>query len=510
MLQALNSSFAEGTVPVLAPIHLDGSAAYRRTVAKYYIEPTLMEAQELNTTNLLGSSLYHIKAAAGVGIAASTAVKDSSQWLTEAAIGQPKQNIRLNFDTGSSDFWVFSTDMPASERQGQSAYAPTNSRSSVSANPGQASTWNITYADKSGAAGVVGHDTLWLGGIAVKSQAVQRASFVSQDFFSDASATGLLGLAFGKLNTVKPQRVATPMENLIAQGRLAQPLFTAKLVDGTVAQGSGGHFTFGFIDQDAFVGQLSYTPVDTSAGFWEVNSPYLRIGRNGVDIPRPGALSSSASLAKRDGQPSSPLAPTLASLVPGFARRKGSCGSLSTKDAESVSKELLSWGQQIANGLASLFGRSPSSRDRSSAASGLSVFDGSMQSGLVPQHSAIIDTGTTLMLVDDETVLTIHQQVKGATYSKKHGGYLVPCKAQLPDLFFMIGSAYHGVPGASLAFAPVEDNMCFSGIQSRGTMDRDIYGDVFLKNNYVVFLQQAGSEQIGIGWRPDILPKFAQ
>jgi len=47
------------------------------------------------------------------------------------------------------------------------------------------------------------------------SIAIELATSISDSFLTDGGNDGLLGLAWPKLNTVKPHPVATPVENLI-------------------------------------------------------------------------------------------------------------------------------------------------------------------------------------------------------------------------------------------------------------------------------------------------------
>jgi len=63
-------------------------------------------------------------------------------------------------------------------------------------------TWNISYGDGSGASGLVGTDTVTIGKTVVTKQAVELANKVSSTFVSDTS-DGLVGLAFGGINTGK-------------------------------------------------------------------------------------------------------------------------------------------------------------------------------------------------------------------------------------------------------------------------------------------------------------------
>jgi hypothetical protein len=56
-----------------------------------------------------------------------------------------------------------------------------------------------------------------LGGLVIKNQAVECAKKISDDF-SSGEGDGLLGLAFNKINTVKPGPVPTPVMNMNTEG----------------------------------------------------------------------------------------------------------------------------------------------------------------------------------------------------------------------------------------------------------------------------------------------------
>ena len=57
----------------------------------------------------------------------------------------------------------------------------------------------------------------------MEGQAVECANSASSQMFN-SKMDGLLGLAFGKLNGVKPKPVNTPVENMILQGDIKDVL----------------------------------------------------------------------------------------------------------------------------------------------------------------------------------------------------------------------------------------------------------------------------------------------
>jgi aspergillopepsin I len=101
----------------------------------------------------------------------------------------------------------------------------------------------------------------------------------------------------------------------------------------------------------------------------------------------------------------------------------------------------------------------------------------------------IADTGTTLLLLDDEVVSAYYKQVDGAQQDSSAGGYTFDCSAKLPDFTVTISGYDAVVPGDLINYAPASQgsSTCLGGIQSNSGIGFSIFGDIFLKSQYVVF-----------------------
>ncbi|KFX87380.1 hypothetical protein V495_01496 [Pseudogymnoascus sp. VKM F-4514 (FW-929)] len=192
------------------------------------------------------------------------------EYLSPVQIGTPAQTVNLNFDTGSADLWVNTNETPENQQNGQKEYNPTLS-STASRMDG--ATWDITYGDGSASSGIVYLDTVTIGGVTVQKQAVESAQKVSSSFQSDAASSGLLGLGFGSINTVQPQQQKTFFEN--AMNDLASPLFTVNLM-----KQAAGSYDFGYINESEHTGEIKYTPVDNTRGFWGFNPTGFQVGNS--------------------------------------------------------------------------------------------------------------------------------------------------------------------------------------------------------------------------------------
>jgi hypothetical protein len=377
-----------------------GPRAYKRALQKFGFNGITFKPDGEVATRLKAASNMSAVVGQGTqdGSTPTAPTQNDAQFLSPVTIGG--QQMIMNFDSGSSDTWVFNTNLPSAAQQGHNVYDP--SKSTTFENALAQSTFNVSYGDGSGASGPVGVDTVDIGGSTVTQQAIGLPDVVSQSFIVDGQSDGLVGLAFSQLNTITPQKQKTFFDNVLPD--LSQPVFTAQLLGGQV-----GAYEFGRIDTSAFQGELARIPVDASNGFWQIKSDLAAV--NGQDINIPGG-------------------------------------------------------------------------------------------------SAIVDTGTSLMLVPDVLVTGYYSQVEGAELNDQVGGVVFPCSAQLPNLSIRLGDSYVAtIPGNAVNFADVGtdrqsgENFCFGGIQSNQGIPFAIYGDVFFKTQFVAF---DGSNSPSIGVAPHV------
>ncbi|KAK1072912.1 hypothetical protein LTR74_002144 [Friedmanniomyces endolithicus] len=315
--------------------------------------------------------------------------QNDSEYLSPVTIGG--QALTLDFDTGSADLWVFSNSLPSSDSAGHVTFDPSKSSTFT---PYSGATWQIACGDGSSATGSVGFDSVTIGGVTVAHQAVELADNLSGAFVQDTQNDGLLGLGFSTINTIQPQRQKTFFENIMPS--LALPVFTANL-----EADASGTYTFGAIDAAQYSGPIHYTPIDSSAGFWQFTSPSYTIGSNSASVP---------------------------------------CTTCSP---------------------------------------------------------AIADTGTSLVLLDDDVVAAYYAQVSGASQDQSQGGWVFPCSASLPDFGMAIGSDYTAVlAGKEILYEDLGGGVCYGGLQSNAGQGVQIFGDVLLRHFFAVF--DGGAKRFGL------------
>lgn len=144
--------------------------------------------------------------------------------------------------------------------------------------------WKVKYGDGNSVSGIVGHDILIIGGIQIKSQAVEVATEMPAQL-AEGSMDGVLGLAFSKLNSIqtggKPDPQPTVVDNMTAQEDIPPEaeVFTAALYSSW-EEDRRSFYTFGWIDEElvkASGKEIAWADIDSSEGFWMFSSEHANV-----------------------------------------------------------------------------------------------------------------------------------------------------------------------------------------------------------------------------------------
>lgn len=194
---------------------------------------------------------------------------------------------------------------------------------------------------------------------------------------------------------VKPTKAKTFFSNAIDQG-LPKALFTANL-----KKGKPGSYTFGELDATQYKGQITYSDVNSTRGYWMFTPTGYSIG--------------------------------------------GKAGSSDIK------------------------------------------------------LTGIVDTGTTLLLVNNSVATEYWKQVPSASYAGLFEGYTFSCNEKLPDFTLNVNGYSATVPGSYINYSTVivGGDICFGGLQPVNDIPFSVYGDIFLKSQFVVFDRTQSTPRVG-------------
>lgn len=402
------------------------------------------------------------------GTAVTTPEAYDEAYLTNIQVGTPAQTLPMDFDTGSSDLWVFSSETASKDVNGQKTY---NIKSSTTAQQMTGATWSISYGDGSTSSGNVYTDVVTIGNISVTGQAVESATTVSDSFTSDSSSSGLVGLAMSSLNTVSPTAQKTFFDN--AKSQLGSALFTCDL-----KHNAAGTYTFGALDDTQHSGEIFYANLFNTtasmAGYWTFQSTGYTVGN--------GTTTSSAATATTTS-----------------SGKGGKGGKGNKNNAAELGGDSSQGGNGFKRWARSLFGlETRFNRQHAPGGSSTSGKRDIHEKRATTTITGIADTGTTLLMLPDAVVADYYSQVSGAEDSTQQGGYIFPCKSTLPDFKFNVGTGSFTVPGSYINWAAVDttNTTCYGGIQSDSSIGFSIFGDIALKAGYVVFDAAQGR----VGW----------
>ncbi|GJE92518.1 acid protease [Phanerochaete sordida] len=188
-------------------------------------------------------------------------------WQGGVSVGTPLSAFTVDFDTGSSDFFLPGPDCTVN-CEGHKVFQTGSSSTAAD----QRKTFTTEFADGSSVDGEVFKDTVSLGGLVATGQAVVAATQYSSGFMlADFPPDGLLGMAFQSIAQTGDPPV---FQTLVSQSKTTSPVFGFTLLD------NGGELFLGGTDTSAFTGSLTFAPliVTNPTAFWEISVSGVTVG----------------------------------------------------------------------------------------------------------------------------------------------------------------------------------------------------------------------------------------
>ncbi|KAJ7073634.1 aspartic peptidase A1 [Mycena amicta] len=195
------------------------------------------------------------------------------QYFAEITLGTPPQSFKVILDTASANLWVPSKKCFSPSCLGHSRYDSSKS-ATYKANGSE-------FSIAGSVEGFVSQDKLRLGDLEVPDQ--DFAEVTKEPGILLGKFDGVLGLAY---DTISVNHITPPFHKMLEAGLLEQPVFSFRIGS---SESDGGEATFGGIDHDAYVGELTYLPVRRKA-FWEVELEKIVFGGEEARLERTGAI----------------------------------------------------------------------------------------------------------------------------------------------------------------------------------------------------------------------------
>lgn len=188
-------------------------------------------------------------------------------WLT---IGEPRQPLRVTFDTVSSDFWVPSVACKEAYCLQHLKYRSSASMSYVK----NGRNFTIQY-DSGNVGGFLSEDDVIIADLSLKGQTFGEVIELSDNFSIDKSeADGVLGLGLAR-----PQgNYSSPLETMLEQKLIKDAVFSIHLNRYT-NDSLGGEILFGGYDEKHISGEINYIPL-TSDTQWQFHMSQIAVGND--------------------------------------------------------------------------------------------------------------------------------------------------------------------------------------------------------------------------------------
>lgn len=213
-------------------------------ITSYRIDYTFGYRIKLKKRDPQSSHMFAKRSSSGISETLSNS--KNMMYYGTILVGNPAQEFTVNFDTGSSDFWLMSNDcrsIPCIFHRKFTSQLSTTFRE-------DGRPFSIEYGDGSETKGVTAFDDLEINGLKIREQGLGLVK--SCIGFLTLPVQGIIGLAFRSFSKTN---FSNPIENAYSQGLIERNLFAfwlnRRMFD---KNGGGGELIIGEIDSQHYLG----------------------------------------------------------------------------------------------------------------------------------------------------------------------------------------------------------------------------------------------------------------
>merc|ERR1719201_2441673 len=185
-----------------------------------------------------------------------------AQYFGTISVGTPPQDVRVIYDTGSSNLWA--SNIKPGLFSAHKHYDHSKSSSYVA----NGTVFNIQYGSGP-VSGFYSKDTMTVGDIAIPGYTFAEVDNTKGlgPAYSVGHFDGICGMGWDDISV---DGVETPLRALVNSGKLDEPVFAFYLGSG----GADGELTIGGVDSTKYTGDFHYVPVvpmiPGTTGYWEI------------------------------------------------------------------------------------------------------------------------------------------------------------------------------------------------------------------------------------------------
>ncbi|XP_017075623.2 LOW QUALITY PROTEIN: aspartic proteinase A1 [Drosophila eugracilis] len=195
----------------------------------------------------------------------------NTEYYVTASFGSPQsQQATLLVDTASANLLVYSSEFVKTSCSKHNGYNSSLSQT-YQAN---GTAFQIQFASQDVLTGILSTDTFTLGDLAVKNQTFAEINSSSQNLCNRSNFDGILGLG---LPQIAIDGVTTPLDNIVDQGLIDDPIFSFYVNRNASDASNGGELLLGGSDPTLYSGCLTYVPL-SKVGFWQITVGQVKIG----------------------------------------------------------------------------------------------------------------------------------------------------------------------------------------------------------------------------------------